>query len=92
MFFSLGAATRAALLGERYLHGAILHQFSHQTDASLRLTARARQFSSFVLLVGKIASADTFEPTHATIVQNKDTDSRRQTVVLFARKKKKRKC
>jgi hypothetical protein len=72
LFFSLGAATRAALLGERYLHGAILHQFSHQTDASLRLTARARQFSSFVLLVGKIASADTFEPTHATIVQNKD--------------------
>jgi hypothetical protein len=72
MFFSLGAATRAALLGERYLHGAILHQFSHQSDAQLRLTARARQFSSFVLLVGKIASADTFEPTHATIVQNKD--------------------
>jgi hypothetical protein len=72
MFFSLGAATRAALLGERYLHGAILHQFSHQTDASLRLTARARQFSSFVLLAGKIASADTFEPTHAVIVQNKD--------------------
>jgi hypothetical protein len=72
MFFSLGAATRAALFGERYLHGAILHQFSHQTDASLRLTARARQFSSFVLLAGKIASADTFEPTHAVIVQNKD--------------------
>ena len=62
LFFSLGAATRAALLGERYLHGAILHQFSHQTDASLRLTARARQFSSVVLLVGKIASVDT---THA---------------------------
>jgi hypothetical protein len=72
MFFSLGAATRAALFGERYLHGAILHQFSHQTDAALRLTARARQFSSFVLLAGKIASADTFEPTHAVIVQNKD--------------------
>lgn len=31
----------------------------------MRLTARARQFSSFILLVGKIASADTFEPTHA---------------------------
>jgi hypothetical protein len=72
MFFSLGAATRAALFGERYLHGAILHQFSHQTDVSLRLTARARQFSSFVLLAGKIASADTFEPTHAVIIQNKD--------------------
>merc|ERR1719197_1626747 len=50
----------------------ILHQFSHQTDVSLKLSARARQFSSFILMVGKIASADTFEPTHAIIVQNKD--------------------
>ena len=72
MFFSLGAATRAAFLGERYLHGAIQHQFSNVKDASLRLTARARQFSSFILLVGKISSADTFEATHATIIQNKD--------------------
>ena len=91
MFFSLGAATRAAFLGERYLHGAIQHQvriflssfffikknstknelskFSNVKDASLRLTARARQFSSFILLVGKISAADTFEATHATIVQ-----------------------
>eukprot|EP01108_Squamamoeba_japonica_P001167 TRINITY_DN1469_c0_g1_i4.p1 TRINITY_DN1469_c0_g1~~TRINITY_DN1469_c0_g1_i4.p1 ORF type:complete len:617 (+),score=97.80 TRINITY_DN1469_c0_g1_i4:47-1852(+) len=72
MYFSLGAATRAEFLGERFLHGAIQHQFSNVKDAKLRLTARARQFSSFILLVGKIASADTFEPTHAVIIQNKD--------------------
>ena len=46
-----------------------LSKFSNVKDASLRLTARARQFSSFILLVGKISAADTFEATHATIVQ-----------------------
>jgi hypothetical protein len=39
---------------------------------SLRLLARARQFSSFVLMVGKIASATEFEPTAAMIVRDKD--------------------
>jgi hypothetical protein len=36
------------------------------------LQARARQFSSFILLVGRIASADLFQPTHGLIVKNKD--------------------
>jgi hypothetical protein len=39
---------------------------------ALSLCARARQFSSFMLLVGKLGSADTFEPAHAIILQNKD--------------------
>jgi hypothetical protein len=34
--------------------------------------ARARQFSSFILLVGRITGADTFEPKYATIIANKD--------------------
>jgi ubiquitin len=72
MFFSLSAASRVALLGARHVHGAVLNRFSYQSDVALRLTARARQFSSFVLLAGKIVSADTFEPTHALIVKNKD--------------------
>jgi hypothetical protein len=71
-YFALGAASRVAFYGARHLHGGVLHKFANESDAKLQLTARARQFSSFVLLVGKIASADTFEPTHAMIVQNKD--------------------
>jgi hypothetical protein len=71
-FFALGAASRCAFYGARHLHGGVLHKFANEADCTLTLTARARQFSSFILLVGKIASADTFEPTHAMIVQNKD--------------------
>lgn len=30
------------------------------------------QFSSFVLLVGRVASSDLFEPKHAIIIKDKD--------------------
>ncbi|MCW5801810.1 MAG: hypothetical protein KIT31_05440 [Deltaproteobacteria bacterium] len=72
MSFGLDAATRVAFLGERYLHAWISHQFSGESAPALSLSARARQFSSFILLVGRIASADTFEPKIGIIVQNKD--------------------
>jgi hypothetical protein len=61
-----------AFLGERYLHAWISHQFSGQPGPALALVARARQFSSFILLVGRIASAELFEPRFGIIVQNKD--------------------
>jgi hypothetical protein len=72
MTFALDASTRVSFLGERYLHAWISHQFSGQPGPALSLVARARQFSSFILLVGRIASADTFEPRFGIIVQNKD--------------------
>ena len=72
MSFALDASTRVSFLGERHLHAWISHQFSGQPGPSLSLVARARQFSSFILLVGRIASADVFEPRLGVIVQNKD--------------------
>jgi len=48
------------------------HQFSGQSGASLSLVARARQFSSMLVLVGRITGVDTFDPQYAAIVQNKD--------------------
>lgn len=72
MTFPLDASTRVSFLGDRYLHGWISHQFSGQKGPDLSLVARARQFSSFILLVGRIASADVFEPRFGIIVQNKD--------------------
>ncbi|MBL4848360.1 MAG: hypothetical protein JKY65_22805 [Planctomycetes bacterium] len=71
MSFPLDAATRVSFLGERYLHAWVAHQFSGFSE-TLTLIARARQFSSYILLLGRISSADTFEPSHAIIVQNKD--------------------
>ncbi len=72
MSFALDASTRVSFLGDRYLHAYIPHQFSGTSGLALSLVARARQFSSFVLLVGRIASADVFEPRFGVIVQNKD--------------------
>ncbi len=72
MSFALDAATRVRFGGERYLHTWVSHQFSGSGQLSLQLIARARQFSNFILLVGRLSSADTFEPKIGVIVQNKD--------------------
>ena len=48
------------------------HQFSGYSGQALNLVARARQFSSFILLVGSIAAADLFMPKFGIIIQNKD--------------------
>ncbi len=58
--------------GDRFLHGWVSHQFSGQSGASLQLVARARQFSSYIVLVGSIGSAELFMPKYGIIVQNKD--------------------
>src|SRR6185312_2609756 len=46
--------------------------FGGAVNASLHLEARARQFSSFIVMLGSIASAELFVPKHAVLVQNKD--------------------
>ena len=72
MSFALDAATRVRFDGDRYLHTWVSHQFSGANSPALQLIARARQFSNFILLVGRISSADTFAPKIGIIVQNKD--------------------
>jgi hypothetical protein len=42
-----------------------------QPCASLQLVARARQFSSFIVLAGRIAGANLFEPKYACIIKDK---------------------
>lgn len=79
MTFRLSAATSVEFTGERYLHGYIAHEFSETAGlrragqtSSLQLTARARQFSSFLMLLGRIGPNHSFQPQHAMVVQNKD--------------------
>jgi hypothetical protein len=38
----------------------------------LNLTARARQFGTFILMVGKLAAADVFDPVASIVIANKD--------------------
>lgn len=73
MRFKLNAAVEVELEGEHYVHTAVFQQFSTSPPpATLELIARARQFSSFVLLIGSLASNDVMVPEHALIIQNKD--------------------
>lgn len=72
MKIALNAATEVSFMGDRYVHAAIMQSFSGQNAANLKLVARAKQFSSFILLAGKITAADQFEPTAAVIVKDKD--------------------
>merc|ERR1711959_372377 len=66
-------ATTVRKSGPRYVHAAILQQFTTGARLpELRLAARARQFSSFILMVGTLAPGNEFEPKHALIVKDKD--------------------
>lgn len=72
MEFAIGASTKITFRGDRYLHAYLAHQFSGGSGTRLSLVARARQFSSFLVVVGRISSATAVEPKFAAIVQNKD--------------------
>src|SRR4029079_4215402 len=50
----------------------VSHQFSGQSATTLQLVARARQFSNFLLLVGRISGPGTVDPKIGIILQNKD--------------------
>jgi hypothetical protein len=71
MSIPINAATSVEFSGDRYLHAWVAHQFAGSA-AGVKLVARARQFSSFLLLVGKISGPRSFAPEHAIILQNKD--------------------
>lgn len=72
MSIPINAATSVEMKGDRYLHGWVNHRFESSTLGPFALTARARQFSSFLLMVGVLGGANKFEPKDAIIVQNKD--------------------
>lgn len=70
--FPLSASTTVSFTGPVHLHGFLRHSFSGQTGSGLFLKSRARQFSSMLVLVGRVTSATSFDPTYAAIIQNKD--------------------
>ena len=72
MYFPISQSTKVAFYGERRVHSWMAHSFSGASSRGLSLVTRARQFSCFVLLVGRIAGANLFDPKHALIIQNKD--------------------
>lgn len=55
MQVSINDSTALKVGGERYLHTCLLHSFSDSMELGLELVAEARQFSSFIILLGKIS-------------------------------------
>eukprot|EP01122_Echinamoeba_exundans_P013034 TRINITY_DN5621_c0_g4_i2.p1 TRINITY_DN5621_c0_g4~~TRINITY_DN5621_c0_g4_i2.p1 ORF type:complete len:638 (+),score=189.56 TRINITY_DN5621_c0_g4_i2:74-1987(+) len=72
MRFPISASADVVFGGDRYLHAMVMHEFEGVSGNSMTLCARARQFSSFILVVGRIGGATLFEPKAAMIVQNRD--------------------
>ena len=72
MQFPLNASTTVHFGGERHVHGWLAHRFSGQSMPKLSLVSQARQFSSYIVLIGRIASEKVFEPKFGFIAQNKD--------------------
>ena len=48
---------------------AVDYQFGYDSATQPTLVARAREYSSFIVLVGRIAGPDLFEPKAAMICQ-----------------------
>jgi hypothetical protein len=79
MFVPINAATSIEITGKRYLHGWIQHKFESSLPgghvmpiSDYNLTARARQFSCFLVMTGTISGPNEFTPRDAIVLQNKD--------------------
>merc|ERR1712029_1010542 len=72
MTFKINAATDVTFNGERYLHAFVANNFKGSRLDNLNLSAHARQFSCFMLLLGRIGPGNTFEPKQAILLENKD--------------------
>ena len=73
MTVKLNASCSITLKGERYLHAYLAQSFrGGGGGARLALVARARQFSAFILMLGKLGGAASFQPMHAIVIKDKD--------------------
>eukprot|EP01126_Amoeba_proteus_P061740 TRINITY_DN8317_c0_g1_i9.p1 TRINITY_DN8317_c0_g1~~TRINITY_DN8317_c0_g1_i9.p1 ORF type:complete len:631 (+),score=166.10 TRINITY_DN8317_c0_g1_i9:1004-2896(+) len=77
--FSINSHTKIRVETNRYIHGFISHRFSQSPHSHpdpnppyFRLTARAHQFSIFILLLGRILEGNSFDPKFGMILRNKD--------------------
>jgi hypothetical protein len=71
MFIPINSATSIKFEGDLYAHAWMLQRYE-KSPLSFNIIARARQFSSFLLVLGKIAGSNEFLPEDAIILQNKD--------------------
>lgn len=70
--FVLNAATTVQMRARCHLHGFVAHQFGPGAHDQLQLCVRARQFSCYILLMGRLLGPTLFSPDFALLVMNKD--------------------
>ena len=74
MSMAIDASTRIRFRGDMHVHGWLAESFADSASSvpALRMVATARQFSSYIMLLGTLSPATTFEPKFACLLQNKD--------------------
>eukprot|EP01060_Flectonema_neradi_P035550 TRINITY_DN657_c0_g1_i1.p1 TRINITY_DN657_c0_g1~~TRINITY_DN657_c0_g1_i1.p1 ORF type:complete len:907 (+),score=211.93 TRINITY_DN657_c0_g1_i1:55-2775(+) len=71
MKFALTAASNVTFGGNRFVHSLINHRFSSHVHRH-NFVASTRQFSSYIVLLGRIGGNELFLPSSAFILKNKD--------------------
>jgi hypothetical protein len=76
MRFSIDSSAKISFVGNLFVHGLMMHKFEtdnkQQQQQQLILNARSRNFSCFLILIGRISGAGLFDPQFGIICQNKD--------------------
>lgn len=70
-FIPINTSTSIEFQGNLYAHTWMLQRYE-KSPLSFNIIARARQFSSFLLVLGKVSGTNEFIPENAIILQNKD--------------------
>ncbi|GFH47178.1 hypothetical protein CTEN210_03653 [Chaetoceros tenuissimus] len=70
-FIPINTSTSIKFQGDLYAHTWMLQRYE-KSPLSFNIIARARQFSSFLLVLGKVSGSNEFIPENAIILQNKD--------------------
>ena len=83
---AIDAATSIRFEGRRFVHGWLHSEFSSAPtltkmspngrplkDIGLSIVATARQFSSFILILGRVAPNSQFIPEHSILLRDKDS-------------------
>jgi len=61
--FTLNASTTVNFTGSTHVHAYMSHRFQNDhLGSELTLRAEARQFSGYIVLIGSIPTATTFDP------------------------------
>lgn len=69
---SISDSAKINFIGDKYLHGCLMQEFRGSGSTTLELLARARPFSSFLVVLGVMGPNNSLVPKHAIVLKNED--------------------